>query len=223
MTLKLWGRPTSICTQRALWAAAEAGLPLDLTLASATMGPDGHVSQGGQPFGGVDQPAYRAMNPTGAIPTLEDEGRVVWDSAAILVHLALAHAPKALIADDVRNIATAVQWASWTNERLEPAMHELVMHCVRLPAAEREPACVAAAHADVLKALAELAPALQAAEWLAGDRFTIADIPAAATIYRWTLFDPPTALPPPVAAWLERIRARDAFRLTVAPKDHHLA
>jgi hypothetical protein len=48
--IKIWGRPTSIHTQRVLWALADADLPYELTLASATMGPQGHVSKGGAPF-----------------------------------------------------------------------------------------------------------------------------------------------------------------------------
>ena len=65
--LRIWGRPTSICTQRALWTLVEADVPFELTLASATMGPDGHISGGGQAFGYVNSPEYREMNPHGTI------------------------------------------------------------------------------------------------------------------------------------------------------------
>jgi glutathione S-transferase len=61
--IRVWGRPTSIHTQRVLWALADGDLAYELTLASATMGPQGHVSKGGAPFGIVDTPVYRAMKP----------------------------------------------------------------------------------------------------------------------------------------------------------------
>ena len=67
--LKIWGRRNSAHTQRVLWLCEEASLPYELILASATMGPDGHISGGGSAFGVVDTPAYRAMNPNGTIPT----------------------------------------------------------------------------------------------------------------------------------------------------------
>ena len=94
--IRIWGRPNSICTQRVLWACAEADLDFDLTLASGTMGPDGHVSRGGQPFGLVDTDAYRAMNPNGTVPTFDDGGTVLWDSVAIVSYLALKYAPEQL-------------------------------------------------------------------------------------------------------------------------------
>jgi hypothetical protein len=48
--IKVWGRPTSICTQRVLWGLAECDIPHELTLASATMGPKGHVSKAERPL-----------------------------------------------------------------------------------------------------------------------------------------------------------------------------
>ena len=82
--LRIWGRPTSICTQRVLWAAVEAGRDFELILASATMGENGHVSTGAAPFGVVDSAAYREMNPNGTIPTIDDDGFVLWESNAIV-------------------------------------------------------------------------------------------------------------------------------------------
>ena len=57
--LRIWGRPTSICTQRVLWACAELNLEYDLTLASATMGEQGHISSGHTPYGIVDTTNYK--------------------------------------------------------------------------------------------------------------------------------------------------------------------
>ena len=59
--LKIWGRPTSICTQRVLWACAEAGLEYNFQLASATMGAEGHISTGAEPFGSVDTDWYPTL------------------------------------------------------------------------------------------------------------------------------------------------------------------
>ena len=72
--LKIWGRPTSICTQRALWTLVEADVPFELTLASATMGPNGHVSGGGPAFGHVNSPEYRSMNRTAPFRRLTTTG-----------------------------------------------------------------------------------------------------------------------------------------------------
>ena len=184
MTIHMWGRENSICTQRVLWAAYEANIDIEMTLASATMGHEGHISGGGQPYGLVHQKWYKNMNPTGAIPTINDNGTIIWDSAAILTHLAINHAPNKLIAGDMSNIAHAVKWASWTNEHLEPELHHLVMNLVRLP---------------------------------------VEDIPASATIYRWTLFKPDFEIPPHVNTWLNKIKDRHPFKRAVAPLERHLS
>ena len=94
--LKIWGRPNSIHTQRVLWTCAEAEVPYELILASATMGPDGHISGGGKPYGIVDTPSYRAMNPNGTVPTIDDDGYVLWESNVISRYLAQKYAPEAL-------------------------------------------------------------------------------------------------------------------------------
>ena len=54
--LKLWGRQSSGRTQKVLWTLAEIGLEFEFILASAEMGPAGHVSKGNKPFGVVDTP-----------------------------------------------------------------------------------------------------------------------------------------------------------------------
>jgi hypothetical protein len=113
--IKVWGRPTSIHTQRVLWALADADVPHELILASATMGPNGHVSKGAAPFGIVNTPSYRAMNPNGTVPTIDDDGFILWESNAILTWVALKYAPQVLFGGgDAQHLARAVQWmSSW--------------------------------------------------------------------------------------------------------------
>jgi glutathione S-transferase len=108
----VWGRPTSLNTQRVLWALADSDVPYELILASATMGPNGHISNGGAAFGIVNTPAYRAMNPNGTVPTIDDDGFILWESNAILMWLALKRAPEVLSGGDPRYLARALQWMS---------------------------------------------------------------------------------------------------------------
>src|SRR6476646_4001522 len=128
--IKIWGRPTSIHTQRVLWALADVDLPYELTLASATMGPQGHVSKGGTPFGVVNTPAYLAMNPNGTVPTIDDNGLILWESNAILMWLALRHAPD-LLSGDAQQQARAVQWMTWINGPVEPLLHTLCLSAIQ--------------------------------------------------------------------------------------------
>jgi len=219
--IKVWGRPTSIHTQRVLWALTAADLPYELILASATMGPDGHVSKGGAPYGIVDTPAYRAMNPNGTVPTIDDDGFILWESNAILTWVALKYAPQ--MSDDAQQMARAVQWMGWTNSRLEPLLHTLVMELVRLAAPERSPAKVEQARVAMIEALSGLEARLTRDPYVAGDRFTIGDIPAGAAVHRWMVFNLQRPEMPNIAAWQGRLAERKGFHLHVASREFHLS
>ena len=78
------------------------------------------------------------MNPNGTVPTMDDDGLVLWESNAILLWLALKRAPQVL-SGDAEQLARATHWMNWTNGRLEPLLPVLVMERVRLPEAERDP------------------------------------------------------------------------------------
>lgn len=221
--IKIWGRPTSICTQRALWGLVEAGQPFELTLASATMGPNGHVSKGNVPYGIVDTPAYRAMNPNSTVPTIDDDGFVLWESIAILTYLAGRYAPEKLYGSDARKLARATQWMLWTGEYLLEPLHVLVMELARLPEAQRNPANVEKARLAVLKPLAVLEEHLGKQPFVAGDAFTLGDIPVACDVQRWLHFDLKRPPMPNITSWQRRLGVREGFKRYVAPKEHHLA
>lgn len=220
--IKLWGRPTSICTQRVLWALTDAEIPYEMTLASATMGPKGHVSKGGPAFGIVDEPWYRAMNPNGTVPTIDDDGFIMWESNAILIWLATGRAPDALYGSDPKLLARAAQWMNWTNENLEPLLHTLVMELVRLHPDKRNAAERKQAVEDMRAPLAVLEAHLARQPYVAGDRFTIGDIPTGAAVYRWLVFDQERSEMPGIAAWQARLAARKGFQQHVAPREFHL-
>ena len=78
--LKIWGRKNSSNVRKALWCAEEVAVPYET------------IDAGGA-FGIVDQPEYRAMNPNGRIPAIEDDGFVLWESNAIVRYLAARYAP----------------------------------------------------------------------------------------------------------------------------------
>ena len=220
--IRLWGRPTSICTQRVLWACVEAGVEFEMTLASGTMGPAGHVSTGAAPYGGVDTPRYRAMNPNGTVPTIEDGGCVLWESNAIVTYLGLVYGHGTLVDRSPETLGRAIQWMSWTNEHLEPHLHVLVMELTRLREDLRTPGAVEAAIRGIAPALEILDAHLADNGYLAGDRFSMGDIPAGAATRRWQVFAQPGPPTPHLDAWLARLGEREGFRRHVAPPELHV-
>ena len=73
--MKIWGRVNSTNVRKVLWCAEEIGLAYE------------QIPAGGA-FGIVDTPEYRALNPNGLVPCLEDGGLVLWESNAIVRYLA---------------------------------------------------------------------------------------------------------------------------------------
>ena len=55
------------------------------------------------------------MNPNGLVPTLVDDGFVLWESHAMLRYIAVKDGPGALYPEDVQVRALADQWMDWVN------------------------------------------------------------------------------------------------------------
>lgn len=221
--LKIWGRPTSACTQKALWGIEEIGIDYELTLASGTMGPDGHVSKGGQAYGIVDTPEYRAMNPNGTVPTIVDDGFSLWESNVIVRYLSMKYAAKKMYGDDVQTFASASRWMDWEQAQFLPEQHILVMNLVRLPEGERNPDEVEKARVSLLRPLAIIEEQLGRTEYIAADQFTMGDIPIGMRVHRWFSFDLESPPMPNLDRWYRAIQERDAFRKHIADPALHLS
>lgn len=219
--LKIWGRPTSICTQRVLWCLEEANLKYELTLASGTMGPHGHISKGGDAFGGVNTSEYLRMNPNGRIPTISDGDFTLWESNAIVAYLALTYAPY-LYEEDIRIFARASAWMSWSNQYLDPPLTDLVLHLVRLPEGQRSQVVVSKWNDEMVKYLKILDRHLSDSPYVGGGSFGIAECAMASNVYRWALFSLPSPELPNVRRWLTELGERPAFRKIVQPHAYHL-
>ena len=98
--LKIWGRRNSINVQKVLWCCGELGLPFD------------RVDAGLQ-FGVNNTPEYKALNPNGLVPTIDDDGYVRWESHAIVRYLARKHGTGTLLPQDARAAADADRWMEW--------------------------------------------------------------------------------------------------------------
>ncbi|MEM7404367.1 MAG: glutathione S-transferase family protein [Pseudomonadota bacterium] len=220
--LTIWGRPTSICTQRVLWTCAEAELDYAFHLASATMGANGHVSTGAAAYGSVETDWYRSMNPNSTVPTIDDSGFILWESNAIVSYLAESYAPEALFDASSRVKASALQWMSWTNEHLEPRLHTLVMELVRLRPGLRTDGAAEGARAELSPHLEVLNRHLAQQPYVAGERFSMGDITTGAAVYRSRLLESLPAELTAIDAWLARLAARSAFKRHIEPPEFHL-
>ncbi|MDO9406944.1 glutathione S-transferase family protein [Patulibacter sp.] len=176
---------------RVLWTLEELGIDYDL-----------HVMTGAERTG----PEHRALHPLGRVPVLElDDGRHVFESAAICLHLADLH-PDAGLAPPVgtSDRAALYQWLFFAMAELEPAVFGW-MRATRggtlqeVEAAAQHFATVAAVLRDVVSER----------RWMLGDTFTVADVLCSGplgTAYRRGLADEDG----PLREYVERAAARPA-------------
>jgi GST-like protein len=158
-------------------------------------------------------PEFLALNPNHKIPVLEDDGLVIWESGAILLHLAERHDPdkKLLPADPVGRLH-AIQYAFFQTGGIGPNLGRLGAQ-LRKPREERNEEIVQIFGDEVSRLLAVLDRILgDGRPYLAGS-YSIGDI----MHYPWlqpllALRAPPLLELPRVVAWLERIAERPAVQ-----------
>lgn len=220
MTIKLWGRPTSARTQKVLLALAELEMEPEFILSSATMGAGGSITRGNQPYGIVDTPEYRDMNPNGTIPTINDNGFILWESNAIVQYLGMEHNAELFYGNDTKKFVSASRWMLWENNELIPPMHEIVKQLVRLPQDQRDDDKVSAARNKLTKAFSIMDIQLGKTEYIAADRWTMGDIPMAIRLHRWHLLDIENLGLKNIARYYQALKSRPAFDAIADPAMH---
>ena len=140
---------------------------------------------------------------------------MVWESDAIVRYLAARYGAGGLWADAPEKRAIADQWMAWTAASLYPDWIRLFWAFVRMPEAKRAHNTIEALRAATAKRFELLDHQLANRQYLAGDTFSMADIPAGTTLYRWFKmeFDRPTT--PNVEAWYARLLKRPAYRSSI--------
>jgi len=156
---------------------------------------------------GAGAPEFRAINPNGRLPFIDDNGFVLFESLAITLYLAKKHANGRLYPATLEGEARTWQWSMWALNEVDRGVNIWSLHAVRLPADERD-----AGKRDealrVVRAVRVLDAGGDQAAYLLGDEFTVADLNVAAVISRAIEMD--LSAVPNLKAWLTRCLARPA-------------
>ena len=159
---------------------------------------------------------FRALNPNGRVPVIEDDGFVLSESMAINLYLAKKHA-SLLYPADPKHEALAWQWSLWETDRLDRQIVNYCRHTKDLPEAERKPEVAKAAWEEIVPAFDVLEAALAKSAWLAGPAFSVADLNVAAALYRALTLD--LSKWPKLKAWLTRCWERPAAQKVRAMRE----
>jgi glutathione S-transferase len=200
--LRLYGAPRSRGI-RTLWMLGELGLEYDhkpyLPRSPETRTPE-----------------YRALNPNGRVPTIDDDGFILSESMAINFYLAKKH-KSALYPSDPKNGALALQWSLWETDRLDRQLVNYVRHSKELPEAERDSKVAAEMWREVTESFDVLETTLSKSQWLAGPQFSVGDLNVAGALYRALFLD--LSKWPKLDAWLERCWDRPAAKKARAMRE----
>ena|SRR5689334_22036959 len=199
--IKLYGDPRSGNTRKVRWAFEELGVSYELVMIDLGQREQRSAS-------------YLNVNPNGRVPTIDDDGFVLWESDAILWYLADNHGRGRIVPESVRERALVQQWMSWNmNHLAEVAYRPRVMRRV---AARAGTTYDQAEHARLVAAappvLAILEGHLAGREFLVGDRFSIADLAVGMNVSYGVEEGIALAQFGNIRNWFERLTARPAWQ-----------
>ncbi len=202
--LKIYGQPRSRAF-RVLWLAKEAGIAYEHIPVSIT----------------ADKPEckeqwYVDLNPNARVPTIDDDGFVLWESAAINLYLAEKY-KSALFPAAPQARGRMLQWAFFIANDVEPLVITMFQHRVLFPAEKRNAAMADAAEAQLAGKLKTLEDHLSKNAYFGGEKWDMADFMVASVAYTLTAIKYDLSKYPKFNAWLmasiERPAAKEARKL----------
>jgi glutathione S-transferase len=200
--LKIWGRTNSINVQKVMWAVGELAIPHERLDA-------------GMQFGAVDEPWFRAMNPNGRVPTIDDDGFILWESNAIVRYLARKHGGARLSPSNLQTYACADRWMDWSTTTMTPLMTALFWGYIRTAPEKRDPKALEEVRLQMEQVMRVLDANLTSKAYVAGAEISIGDIPIGCFAHRWYALPMEHGSHPHVDAWYARLSQRPAFRAHV--------
>jgi glutathione S-transferase len=179
---------------RVRWVLEESGLPYKTRL----------LDQGDQ-----DKPDYRALQPFGQVPIMDDNGTVLFESGAILLHIGAKS--ETLLPKDATARARATQWLIAALNSVEPSLVSLFLIDKVFATEEwaklRRPGALEFAK----RRLTGLSNSLGDKSYLDGDRFTVGDL-MMATVLRIPAYTDIVTSDARLGPYLERCTSRPAFK-----------
>ena len=200
--LKLHQHPLSTYSRRVRIALLEKGLRAEIV--DVDMAAGAHR-----------QPAYQALNPYGRVPTLEEDGFLLYESTAILDYLETTHPTPPLVPPDPRGRALVAMHMKLCDIQLARQTGIIIFPKRFLPKERWDEAAMAQAKKEIEKHLAIVERQISGREWMVGDRYSLVEVCYTPFVEFFPLME--VTPPPAVAAWTRRMLERPSARETKPP------
>src|SRR5687767_11202887 len=160
------------------------------------------------------KPEYLAKNPMGKVPTIEDEGYVLWESPAICYYLASKYGERGLIPGDLRGKTEMMRWMMWNASHFEPSVFGVAFEKVLKPMMGGTPdtARIETCTKDWNRFAPVLNAQLEGKQWVLGTNYSIVDITIGTSVEFGVVhcgFDLKSY--PHLNAWYTRLTSREAW------------
>ena len=197
--LEIFGRRNSSNVIPVMWTVGELGLE--------------HQRHNiGGSFGGDDTEEFARLNPNRLIPTIRDDGFVLWESMAITRYLCQNYGQGSLWPDDPQQAALADQWMDWYKSSFAIHLMPVFFNLVRTAKQDCNHAVVEQGTANTIRQLAVLEAHLADRDYVLGDAFSVGDIPLGAMMYKFFNLDIERPAFANIEAWYARLCERPAFQ-----------
>ena len=202
--LKLYGQYRSRAF-RVAWLCKESNIPHEHS--NVTINVEGATCK---------EPWYVALNPNARVPTIDDDGFVMWESAAINLYLAEKYRSPLWPADPKAK-GRMYQWAFYVANDVEPPMITVMQNRVVFPPEKRNAALADDADAKLQPRLKVLDAYLSKNRFFGGNRWDLADFMVASVCYSFFVMKYDLGKYPALQKWLmaslERPKAKEARAL----------
>jgi glutathione S-transferase len=202
--VKLYGQYRSRAF-RVAWLLKESNIPYEHV--NVTINVEGATCK---------NPQYVALNPNARVPTIDDDGLVMWESAAINLYLAEKYRSP-LWPPDMQGKGRMYQWAFFIANDVEPHMITVMQHRVMFPPEKRNAALADDADAKLQPKLRILDDHLAKTRYFGVERWDMADFMVASVTFSFTVMKYDLSGYPNFQRWLsaslERPRAKEAIAL----------
>ena len=187
--LKVYGQYRSRAF-RVAWLCKESDIPYEHV--NVTVNVEGATCK---------DPAYLALNPNARVPTIDDDGFVMWESAAINLYLAEKYRSP-LWPADAKGKGRTLQWAFFTANDIEPNMILVMQHRVMFPPEKRNPSIADDADAKLQPRLKIFDSYLEKNKFFGIDRWDMADFMVASVCYSFFAMKYDLSKYPHLQKWL---------------------
>lgn len=171
-------------------------------------------------------PQYLALNPNRKMPTLEDDGFVLWESNAILFYMAAKQPQSGLWPDELQAQADVLRWLAWQSahwdaESCGMVSYEKASKAV-LGLGPPDPTFIARGEQNFLRFAAVLNDSLKGKTWLVGEQLTIADFSVGGVVPSAQHMQLPIGEFPEIRRWYMGLAKLPAWQDTLATQEAFL-